>query len=867
MGLFFETVGSAARESTSTVKRVTRITEAEKQYLTCAHCSLNNERMVHPKLPANGIAQPLVYFFGSSPTKADDDAARHFAGSSSEFLRKYLPNDIDDYARWDNVLRCRTPGGRDPLALEIECCRKLHAADFAQSQPAVIVALGKHALHWFMGSDKQLHIWRGRRAPVRVGSSYAWVYFVEHPEDIMRKQNDRKYGAAHVAAFAHDLQRVFHDIENDLPEPYVEHPVDYKKGIELLSAYGSDGLQRVEQVLQQYANIDHAHDIETDRLKPYGGEPKILSVAIGTYAHTFAFGWEHAEARWSAREHKRLAEMLEAYLMGRGKKWAHEAKFEMAWWRERFGPKVVFDTEWEDTIGQAHVLDERGSDDRGSAKGLGDLTQLHMGFDVKALSPIDRKKLATTPLHYVLPYNGLDTKYTYALSRIQADLIARDGKLQSVYELLNGFTPATVTLQAKGVVRNMVAIKQLHQEISGKVDATLQKIMGNADVQRYVSTGRKFKPSSGPDLIAFFRDFMKIPSPRKTKKGEEEKYSVDDDVLSLIKHPVAAFVRLHRKHSDNLSYITPLLDGGKYVSDDGLVHALYSQYVTGSGRYACRDPNQQNYPRRGPEAKMVRSVIGVRRGMRFIAFDYGQLEWRVGAALSRDVRMRNELLDPKHDIHGHWTSSLGAAFAPAMLRDNRKGLRDALKNDWTFSNLYGNSPSAIAYMLAKIFDRDLRESDILPHYDEFWDTYPDLKKYQDELMRVYWEKGYVETGTYQRRREPLARNEGINHPFQGTGGHLVIDAQSRISRFAYEHDRPQLQPIMNMHDDLSFELSDAQLERNVEDIVRMMLTGLFPFIDVPMLVECSISAVDGNWAEKQELGKFLCSDRQTIREV
>lgn len=851
-GLFGDAVANPAAAPASLKIKVT---DAEKKYLNCSHCPLDRAALVHGKMQPEGAKRPTIYVLGETPTQADDKQGTHFGSPSGQFLRARFPADADDITRWNYVLRCAA--GSDRQSLLIECCRKLQVADIEQTQPAVILSVGPLALHWLVGSDKQMHIWRGRRAPVRVGKHVCWAYFVDDPAEIMQKLSNRKYGDANLAAFDRDLRRVFDDVERGLPEACVELPADYQKGVELLTVYGADGLQRVEQVLATYRDAEHAHDIETNGLQPYSPEAKILSIAIGTYAHTFSFAWEHSEARWSAREHKLLAEMLRAYIAGSGLKWAHAAKFEQEWWHYRYGQKVVYDTRWGDTLGQAHVIDERGGDeDKAKAKGLGELTQLHLGFNVKALSPVDRKKLATTPLHYVLPYNALDTKYTHAISVIQGAILDDLG-MQHVYDRLNGFTASTVTMQAKGVVRNVPFIKKLDADLGKKEQAAIAKIYADKDVQAFRNTGRKFEPLSNPDLIVFFRDFLKIEGDTRRKKKGDTKYSVDDDALSKIGHPVAGLISDLRTVTKHRGYVTPLNDGGKYVSPDGLVHASYSQYITGSGRYACKNPNQQNYPRRGPEAKIVRRVIGCPPGHRFYAFDYGQLEWRIGAALSRDRFMIDELRDRNADIHGRWTDDLGKAFAPAMLKANRKGLRDALKNDWTFSNLYGNTPDAIAYMLGKIFAIDLRTDALMPHYENFWGTYPGLKAYQDGLLKKYWQLGYVETGTGQRRHEPLARNELINHPFQGTGGHLVIDAQARISRFAYESARPSLQPIMNIHDDLSFYFPDATAERDVEDVARLMLTGLFPFVDVPMLVECSVGE---NWADKEEIGKFYSDD-------
>ena len=126
-------------------------------------------------------------------------------------------------------------------------------------------------------------------------------------------------------------------------------------------------------------------------------------------------------------------------------------------------------------------------------------------------------------------------------------------------------------------------------------------------------------------------------------------------------------------------------------------------------------------------------------------------------------------------------------------------------------------------------------------------------------MSSYWAAGYVETATGQRRHEPMNRNEIINHPIQGTAGHLVIDAQARISEFAYAADLPELQPIMNIHDDLSFYLPEDEAEELIEVIAEKMCCCPFDFLTVPLSVEVSIGR---NWADKEEIATFYSTDFQ-----
>jgi DNA polymerase I-like protein with 3'-5' exonuclease and polymerase domains len=126
-------------------------------------------------------------------------------------------------------------------------------------------------------------------------------------------------------------------------------------------------------------------------------------------------------------------------------------------------------------------------------------------------------------------------------------------------------------------------------------------------------------------------------------------------------------------------------------------------------------------------------------------------------------------------------------------------------------------------------------------------------------MAEYWKHGWVETLEGQRRHEPMNRNEIINHPIQGTAGRMVIDAQTRLSRIAYEQDYQTVQPIMNIHDDLSFYLLAKKAEADIEFIAREMILTPFDFGGVPLSVE--VSAGD-NWCDKEEIATFTTKDFQ-----
>ena len=827
--------------------------------LTCRECPLDKAQLHHPKMPATGAKVPLFYFLGESPSSSDDEDGEQFAGESGQVVRSRIPSQWENHIRWNNVINCKS-GSDEPSAQEQACCRVRVVTDIEKTKPEILVGFGEVPLNWVLGAEKKgdtrkIIPWRGRRMPVKIGSHTCWFYVIGDPETLLYRKS-RMY-EANLRAFENDLRRVFTDYASGLPPPEVVLPEDYYTGIRCIEDYTRTGFNDVLRFLQAAAKLDSSTiDIETSELRPYNRTSKFLSVAIGTYEETVAFPLEHIQAKWSASQLKQIYAALEKYLLSPGRKCAHFAKFEMEWFVWIFGPKIAHKVNWDDTAAMAHVLDER------KGKALEALTEIHFGFNVKKLSGLDTKKLDTYPVADVLKYNALDTKWTDALRLVLWSIIEDQG-LSTAYENVNRVTPSFALMQAKGVHRNVPVINQFSEELVKRKDNVVLSILQNQDVRKFTTANGKFKPTSNPDIQKFFRDFLKVPHPNREQRNF--KYSLTEDILEKFSHPVAGMLLDMRTTSGNLAkYVAKLLDepserfpeGGAYVCDDGLAHANFTQLITATGRPACEDPPLQQWPKR--EHREIRRVICAPPEHHMVAVDFGQLEARIIATLSRDPTLCGEISN-KYDIHGDWTDQLGMAFDKSLLKtkESRKHLRDYIKNKWTFPLFYGSILDSVAYDLGSVFKKEIPPSQLEPHYQKFWDKYRVVLDWQEKLESFYWKRGYVETAFGFRRHEPLSKNELINTPVQGTAGQLVMEVQTRLSKIAYFEQKPQYQPVINMHDDLTFYFPEKSVEEDIERVAKEMCTFDLNFLIVPLSVEVSVGP---NWADQQEVGVFYSTD-------
>ena len=122
-------------------------------------------------------------------------------------------------------------------------------------------------------------------------------------------------------------------------------------------------------------------------------------------------------------------------------------------------------------------------------------------------------------------------------------------------------------------------------------------------------------------------------------------------------------------------------------------------------------------------------------------------------------------------------------------------------------------------------------------------------------MGSYYENGFVSSLTGRQRRYPLTKNQAINYPIQSVACDIVCNAMVTLSVAAAETGKWYLHPIMNIHDDLTFVVPDQPkiIEETIETIYRTMLANVYPFINVPLSVTCSMGH---NWLEMDEIGKF-----------
>lgn len=832
----------------------------------CSACPLDKARLYHGKMLPTGSKRPLVYILGEAPGEEEDKQGEQFVGKAGKTLRAEIPNEYLPRVRFNNTIRCRPTdgkGNRAPEPIEVECCRGLQERDIAESKPKAIFGFGAVPLKWVtQKSSLTIAPWRGRRFPVQIRGHACWYYPMLHPSFINRVIDDQEHKGEEIAkVFKWDVAAAFEEVWAGLPDPYVEPKEERLNGVYCLP---KPDIKAFDKALEDIASWEESgFDIETNALRPYFPERRILTLSFSNYSSTYAIPYQHKECDWGSKS-KYVHDAIRELLLHSGKKWAHGLNFEMEWCVEEFGEEVIRETEWGDTLAQAYILrgptplgeSEKGDD----AKALEDLTLLHFGFDVKAESSVNTKNLANEPLSKVLPYNGMDAKYCFALSIIQQQALEAEG-LAEVYQEQVRRSPTLVMTQRMGLIPNEPEVLRLEAEWQKKEETALRKVMAHQDVVAYTSKGHKFVPSSNPDVLAFLRHRF----PGRVDNTQET-------TLEGLKYaPANLILDARRAHKNISTYLSKMKRGGSAVHADGLIHVILKHCFTTSRRLSSEDPNGQNFPKR--KNREIRIVIRAPDGSWWmVCIDFGQLEARVIAMASCDKTLVEQIWND-YDIHGDWTRRLAELLAKrgvdrmADVADNTDGaykwFRDRTKNEWTFPLFFGSSATSVARSIVPTkgvtWDIDSKRNypSALPWFrdvvNSFWDQYGGVKKWQEDMQKFYNTHHYVETLTGFRRHGPLSWNELINQPIQGTASDIVMDGMNRLSEKAYHEKRPELQPRLNVHDELDLYLPDAGLEECIETVAREMACCELPFINVPLMVEVSVGK---NWYQQEEVAVF-----------
>jgi DNA polymerase-1 len=394
-------------------------------------------------------------------------------------------------------------------------------------------------------------------------------------------------------------------------------------------------------------------------------------------------------------------------------------------------------------------------------------------------------------------------------------------------------------------------IVSIRKEIAG--------IIGNVEIGANASTSA-FKKYLFVDLG--------LPVMKTTAKHQE---AADDETMILLKEwcesnrPELArlfdLVQEYRKWGKLKStYIDGYL---RFIDEDtGRIHPDLMPLGTETGRFASRNPNMQNCPQKDNDPIGVRKFIISPAGKVLLSLDFSQIELRVGAFYCRDKRML-ETYRTGGDIHAQTTSVIyRIPFEKAADKNapHYKERRTIAKN-CNFGVFYGLFPTGLQRTLKFKAGLNPTLSECETIIQNLKSGYPGLAKWQDEVKKRAAVSCYTETWLGRRRyllgirssdwgKKSFAERCALNTPIQGTAADILKLACGRIISGLPE--RLWLKPMLQIHDELVFELPEDKADEAVVFIKECMETQPFPEFDVPIVAEASVGRNFGEMKEMED---------------
>ena len=487
-----------------------------------------------------------------------------------------------------------------------------------------------------------------------------------------------------------------------------------------------------------------------------------------------------------------------------------------------------------DTMLESYVLDSVSG--RHDMDSLADRYLGHKTVSFEEIAGKGKNQLTFNQiaLEQAAPYAAEDADVTLQLHQTLWPKIQESKELTTVFtDIEMPLVPVLSHIERTGVL--------IDQHILATHSKELTLRLAELESKAHELAEEPFNLSSTKQLQAILYEKQKLPILKKTPGGAP---STNEEVLAelALDYPLPKVILEYRGLAKLKSTYTdklPLMINPQ----SGRVHTSYHQAVTATGRLSSSDPNLQNIPVRNEEGRRIRQAFIAPKDHCIVAADYSQIELRIMAHLSKDEGLLKAFAEGK-DIH---KATAAEVFGTPL--DNVTGEQRRSAKAINFGLIYGMS----AFGLSRQLNIPRKESQ--RYMDLYFERYPGVLEYMERTRAQASEKGYVETLDGRRlylpdikssnaMRRKGAERAAINAPMQGTAADIIKRAMIKVADWLLEPEAPRARIIMQVHDELVFEVHNDDVEA-VSEKVRSLMEGSMK-LAVPLNVEVGVGK---NWDE------------------
>ncbi len=464
---------------------------------------------------------------------------------------------------------------------------------------------------------------------------------------------------------------------------------------------------------------------------------------------------------------------------------------------------------------------------------MDDLAQKYLGrktvkFEEIAGKGVKQRTFNQIELEIAGHYAAEDADITFQLHETLWPKILGDNRLLPVYQNLEvPLIRVLSQIERNGVLIDCGMLATQSEEIA--------RDLADLTVTAFDLAGETFNLSSPKQLQAILFEKLQLPVLKKTPKGQP---STNESVLQelALDYPLPKVVITHRGLSKLKSTYTDQLP--KLVRpQSGRLHTSYQQAVAATGRLSSTDPNLQNIPIRTEAGRRVRKAFVAPPKRCLLAADYSQIELRIMAHLSGDEGL-TLAFQQGLDIHRATAAEVFGVALDAVTQDQRRSAKAI-----NFGLIYGMSAFGLSKQLG------IPRVDAQTYMDLYFQRYPGVQRYMQDIRAQAADQGYVETWFGRRLYLPeikssnfqmrqAAERTAINAPMQGTAADIIKRAMIDVQQWLNTSKVPAL-IIMQVHDELVLEVDEAALEATQAAVIRLMAGAAE--LSIPLEVEVGVA--------------------------
>jgi DNA polymerase-1 len=474
--------------------------------------------------------------------------------------------------------------------------------------------------------------------------------------------------------------------------------------------------------------------------------------------------------------------------------------------------------------------------------GLKEMADRYLSFSMTHIEELigsgrNQLSMADVPVKKVAPYASADAIVPLELKSILEKSLQERNAIPVFQDIEMPLMAVLLDMEENGIALDVDFFKKF----SSKLNERSQEI----EEQIYKIAGYKFNLNSTQQLSKVLFETLKLEPPGR-KKTASGFYSTSASVLEDLRgeNPIVDLVLEYRELSKLQStYVDTLPQQINPIT--GRVHTSYSQTGSVTGRLASSNPNLQNIPTRTEIGQQVRHGFIADPKNVLLSTDYSQIELRIVAHMSQDKAML-EAFRRGQDIHAATAAAVANIDIAQVTKDQRRHAKAI-----NFGLIYGMSP----YGLVRATDLTLGEAEDFVH--AYFEKFPGVKKYLDDIRRKAAEQGYVETLLGRRRYFPnlhsrtnaSQRNreerEAVNAPIQGTAADIIKIAMIRLpSTLKQKGLKAKL--LLQVHDELILECPQTEM-MDTAVTVRDVMENAFK-LSIPLATDTRWGK---NWGEME----------------